>query len=117
MSFWIASTFVLGAVALIVDRTTGGETGPPYDDPLINPYPAAVFVALAAASLAATGIWALLDTQLAGGLLYFPNNETDALLHFGTSTIFLAGAAHYFLIETRAARRRPRRPETNQPGG
>jgi hypothetical protein len=105
LSFWIASTFVLGAVALVVDRTTGDETGPPYDDPLINPY------------LAASGIWALLDAQLAGGLLYFPNNETDALLHFGTSTIFLAGAAHYFLIEARAARRRPRRPETNQPGG
>jgi hypothetical protein len=98
LSFWIASTFVLGAVAA-------------------RPYPAAVSVALAAASLTATGIWALLDTQLAGGLLYFPNNETDALLHFGTSTIFLAGGAHYFLIETRAARRRPRRPETNQPGG
>ena len=31
--------------------------------------------------------------------VYFPNNETDALLHFSTSTIFLAGAAHYFLIE------------------
>src|SRR5215218_7918226 len=82
-----------------------------------RPYRAAVFVALAAASLTATGIWALLNTQLAGGVLYFPNNETDALLHFGTSTIFLAGAADYFLIDTRAAKRRPRRPETNQPGG
>jgi hypothetical protein len=40
-----------------------------------------------------------LDTQVAGGLFYLPNNEADALLHFATSTIWLAGAAHYFLIE------------------
>jgi hypothetical protein len=64
-----------------------------------RPYPAALFELAAAASLVATGIWALLDTQIAGGLFYFPNNATDALLHFATSTIFLAGAAHYFSIE------------------
>ncbi len=63
-----------------------------------RPYLAAVFGFASAASLIATGIWALLDTQLAGGLFYFPHNGTDALLHFGTSTIFLVGAAHYFLI-------------------
>jgi hypothetical protein len=28
---------------------------------------------------------------------YFPNNEADALLHFATAAIFLAGAAHYYL--------------------
>ena len=36
LSLWIALVFVLGAVALAVDQTTGDETGPPYDDPLIN---------------------------------------------------------------------------------
>lgn len=54
------------------------------------------FLPLAAGGLIATAVWALLSTELAGGLFYFPNNETDALLHFGTSLIFLAGAAHYF---------------------
>jgi uncharacterized protein DUF4383 len=57
----------------------------------------AVYIVLAAGSLIATGIWALLDTQPAAGLFSFPNNGTDALLHFATSTIFLAGAGHYFL--------------------
>jgi hypothetical protein len=57
----------------------------------------AAFNLAAAASLIATGIWALMDTQVAGGLFYFPNSTPDALLHFGTSAIFLAGAAHYFL--------------------
>jgi hypothetical protein len=36
LSFWIAAVFVVAAVDLVVDRTTGDETGPPYDDPLIN---------------------------------------------------------------------------------
>lgn len=65
----------------------------------------AVFVVVAATSLVATGVWALIETQVAGGLFYFPNNLGDALLHFGTSTIFLAGAAHYVLVE----RSRPKR--------
>lgn len=64
-----------------------------------RPYLAALFVSSAAASLITTAVWALLDSHLAGGLFYFPNNQTDALLHFGTATIFLAGATHYFLIE------------------
>lgn len=59
----------------------------------------ALFTLAAASSLIATGVWALLDPQVAGGLFYFPNGGADALLHFGTSTIFLAGAAHYFLGE------------------
>jgi hypothetical protein len=54
--------------------------------------------------LIATAGWALFSTKLAGGLSYFPNNATDALLHFATSTIFLAGAAHYFLGDRRSAR-------------
>jgi hypothetical protein len=62
-----------------------------------RPHLAAMVVSAAAASLIATGVWALLDTQIAGGLYYFPNNEMDALLHFGTSLIFIAGAAHYYL--------------------
>jgi Domain of unknown function (DUF4383) len=60
---------------------------------------AAIFNVAAAASLIATAIWALFDTQPAGGLFSFPHNGTDALLHFATSAIFLAGAAHYYLIE------------------
>ncbi len=62
-----------------------------------RPRLAAPFVVAAAGSLIVTGVWALLDDQVAAGLFYFPNNEADALLHFGTSAIFLAGAAHYYL--------------------
>ena len=65
----------------------------------LRPRWSAPFTVAAAASLIATGIWALLDAQVAGGLFYLPSGGTDALLHFGTSTIFLAGAAHYFLVE------------------
>jgi len=64
-----------------------------------RPHLAAVFVSAAAASLIATGVWALFDAQPAAGLFSFPNNETDALLHFATSAIFLAGVAHYLLAE------------------
>ena len=64
-----------------------------------RPYLAAVFSLFAAGGLIATGVWALFDTQVAGGLFSFPNNETDAFFHFGVSAIFLAGAAHYFLVE------------------
>lgn len=64
-----------------------------------RPYLAAVFTSFAAASLIATGVWALFETQVAGGLFAFPNNEADAVAHFATSTIWLAGAAHYFLFE------------------
>jgi Domain of unknown function (DUF4383) len=60
---------------------------------------AALFNLAAAGSLIATGIWALLDTRVAAGLFYFPNGGADAILHFGTSAIFLAGAAHYYLLE------------------
>jgi hypothetical protein len=64
---------------------------------------AALFNVAAAGSLIATGIWALLDAHAVGGLFYFPNEMGDALLHFATSTVFLAGAAHHFLL----ARPRP----------
>ena len=69
-----------------------------------RPHLAAVFISFAAAGLIATAAWALVETQLAGGLFYFPNNEVDALLHFGTSLIFVAGAAHYFLTGRAPAR-------------
>ena len=76
-----------------------------------RPRLAAPFVIAAAGSLIATGIWALVEARVAAGLLYFPNNEADALLHFGTSAIFLAGAVHYYLIaprlRSRAGGRRP----------
>jgi Domain of unknown function (DUF4383) len=52
---------------------------------------AVVFDLVAAGSLYATAVWAALETQVAGGLFYFPNNEADALLHVGTATIFLVG--------------------------
>jgi hypothetical protein len=61
-----------------------------------RPHLAAVFVLFAAGGLIATAVWALVETQLAGGLFYFPHNETDAFFHLGTSAIFLAGAAHYY---------------------
>jgi hypothetical protein len=61
-----------------------------------RPHLVARFLPLAAAGLIATAIWALISTQLAGGLFYFPNNETDAILHFATSAIFVAGAVSYF---------------------
>ena len=44
LRFWIAMVFVVAAVALAVDRTTGDETGPPYDDPLINQIAFVVFI-------------------------------------------------------------------------
>ena len=69
----------------------------------------AVLVALSGASLIATGVWALADTKIAGGLFSFPNNEADALLHFATASIFLAGAAHYLLNAGGARAARPTR--------
>jgi hypothetical protein len=65
----------------------------------LRPAWSGLFCLAAAGSLIATGVWALLDSQVAGGLFYFPNGDADAVLHFGTSAIFLAGAAHYFLID------------------
>ena len=61
----------------------------------------ALFNVGAAAALLSTALWATLSTQVAGGLFYFPHGDADALLHIGTSTIFLAGAAHYYLLSSR----------------
>lgn len=61
-----------------------------------RPYLAAVFCASAAGSLIATAVWALVEEHAAGGLFYFPNASGDALLHIGTSLVFVAGAASYF---------------------
>ena len=61
----------------------------------------ALFNLAAAGSLLSTALWASLSTQVAGGLFYFPNGGADALLHLGTSMIFLAGAAHYYLAGRR----------------
>ena len=63
----------------------------------------AAFCVAAAASLTATAIWALADTYPVGGLFYFPNGGADAILHFATSSIFLAGAASY-LVSARRGR-------------
>jgi hypothetical protein len=62
---------------------------------------AAIFDVVAASSLLATAVWAMFSTQPAGGLFYFPNGDADALLHVATSSIFLAGAAHYALTQRR----------------
>ncbi|MFL5908536.1 MAG: DUF4383 domain-containing protein [Solirubrobacterales bacterium] len=62
---------------------------------------AGLFNLAAAGSLIFTGIWALLDSQVYGGLFYLPHTGADALLHFGVSAIFLAGAEHYFLASNR----------------
>lgn len=70
-----------------------------------------VFNVFAAASLIATGVWALLSEQVAGGLFYFPNGLGDALLHFGTSAVFVAGAVSYL----RARRVQGRRAGTSSP--
>jgi hypothetical protein len=58
-----------------------------------------LFNLAAAGGLIATAIWALADAHVAGGLFYLPNGGADALLHFGTSTIFLAGSLHYYAFE------------------
>lgn len=51
----------------------------------------------AAAGLIATGVWALIEPRVAGGLFYLPNQTPDALLHFAVGAIFVAGSVHYFL--------------------
>jgi Domain of unknown function (DUF4383) len=66
-----------------------------------RPHLAARYLPLAAAGLTATAFWALASTSIAG-LFYFPHHDTDALLHFGTSAVFVAGAAHYFLAQRQA---------------
>ena len=66
---------------------------------------AALFNLAAAGSLIATGIWALADDHPAAGLFYFPNSAGDAILHFATSAIFVAGALHYYLRADRRAAR------------
>jgi hypothetical protein len=63
---------------------------------------AAVFCVFAAGGLIATGVWALLSEQVAGGLFYFPNGGADALLHFATSAIFIGGALHWYLTGSSA---------------
>jgi Domain of unknown function (DUF4383) len=50
------------------------------------------FAVAAAAALAATGVWALLDTSPAG-VVAFPNNEADALLHFAFAALYGGAAA------------------------
>jgi hypothetical protein len=61
----------------------------------------ALFNVGSAFALIVTAVWALDSTQVAGGLFYFPHGDADALLHLGTSAIFLAGAAHYYLAGRR----------------
>ncbi|MDP9189909.1 MAG: DUF4383 domain-containing protein [Actinomycetota bacterium] len=68
---------------------------------------AGLFDVAAAGSLIATGVWALADAHVAGGLFYLPNQVGDALLHFGTSAIFVSGAVHHYFMERRARRIAP----------
>ena len=64
-----------------------------------GPRMAAWLSVAAAGSLLATAVWALMARSVAGGLFSFPHQEADALLHVGTASIFLAGAANYFFAE------------------
>jgi hypothetical protein len=70
------------------------------------------FVVQAAGALVATGVWALFETRPLGGLFYFPGHLADALLHFATSAVFVAGAVHYFFLAGRAPSRRWAHPLT-----
>ena len=71
----------------------------------------ALFNLAAAGALTLTGIWALADAQVYGGILYLPNGGADALLHFSVSAIFLTGAASYYLShKTGRSRLRLRAP-------
>lgn len=58
--------------------------------------------ALAATTgLLGTGLWALVDTT-PGGLLYFPNNDADAMFHIGSAAIFaIVVAAHLVVVGRR----------------
>jgi hypothetical protein len=51
-----------------------------------------LFAVAAAVALAASGVWALLDTNPAG-VLAFPNNQADALLHFAFAVLYGSVAA------------------------
>lgn len=44
MGFWIGVVLLIAVAAFAVDRTTGDETGPPYDDPLLNKIAFVVFI-------------------------------------------------------------------------
>lgn len=59
----------------------------------MRPRFAAVYATVAAGSLIGTAVWALIETHAAGGLFYFAHQNTGALLHLATSTIWLSGAA------------------------
>ncbi len=74
----------------------------------LRPSWSALFNLGAAGALLSTALWALLSTQVAAGLFYFPNGGVDALLHLATSTIFLAGAAHHYFTNRPALGRRGR---------
>jgi hypothetical protein len=67
----------------------------------LRPSWSALFNVGSAFALIVTAVWALDSTQVAGGLFYFPHGNADALLHLGTSAIFLAGAGHYYLTGRR----------------
>jgi hypothetical protein len=54
--FWIGLVLFNAVVALAVDQTTGDETGPPYDDPLINKIAFGVFIGATLFFVALCGI-------------------------------------------------------------
>jgi len=63
----------------------------------------ALFNLAAAGSLIFTGVWALIEAHVWGGLFYLPHGGADALLHFSVAAIFLAGAAQYAVTARRRA--------------
>ena len=44
LGLWLEVVFVVAVVALLCDRATGDETGPPYHDPLINQIAFGLFI-------------------------------------------------------------------------
>lgn len=62
------------------------------------------FVLQAGFALAGAGVWALFSTRPLGGLFYFPGNVSDAVLHFGVSSIYFAGGIHHFMLSRRSQR-------------
>lgn len=54
--FWIGVVLLIAVFAFAVDRTTGDETGPPYDDPLINKIAFVVFIGATLLFVALCGV-------------------------------------------------------------
>lgn len=61
----------------------------------------ALFTPVAAGGLLGTAFWALFTDMPVGGLFFFPNPTGDVILHVITSGFFVAGAVHYYLVQSK----------------